>query len=420
MTQRIAQLAENARRLTQGEEAAHIEGSDEIAKLDLVYREMMERTKREHDAAVMLQRALLPQRLPQLPGLRLDAAYVPAHGGAEIGGDWYDVFSISDRLLGISVGDVAGHGLRAATIMGQARQALRIASYADDDPAAVLAHVNRLFCRSEEDAFMSAFYGTFDLFDGALRYAMAGHPAPMVASPDASVRSLPGSGFVLGVEAHAEFQTLETKLSEGSAVVFFTDGLIEASRDYALGIRELRDAIEREYREASPNVAQSIVKRVFAERTPRDDVAVLFLAVTSLDAAALSSQRLSWKLDAAVERSARSVKRALLWQIGETRVDADLFATELIVSELLANVARHTPGPAEVVLEWSDESAVLRVRDRGTPFTAPEATRWVEPLCERGRGLILVQAVSGQLRVDRTESGNCVSVTLPRRVLQAD
>src|SRR5580692_6562341 len=120
---RVTQLAENARRLAAGEEAHHIRGNDEIAELDLVYREMMRRTKREHDMITILQRALLPQRLPAVAGVRLDACYVPAYSGADVGGDWYDVFTISDRLLGVSVGDVAGHGLRAATIMGQARQA---------------------------------------------------------------------------------------------------------------------------------------------------------------------------------------------------------------------------------------------------------------------------------------------------------
>ena len=128
IAERVTQLAENARRLAGGEEAQHIAGNDEIAELDLVYREMMRRTRREHDMITILQRALLPERLPVVAGVRLDACYVPAFSGADVGGDWYDVFSISDRLLGVSVGDVAGHGLRAATIMGQARQALRTAS----------------------------------------------------------------------------------------------------------------------------------------------------------------------------------------------------------------------------------------------------------------------------------------------------
>ena len=224
---RVMQLAENARRLAAGEEARHIGGNDEIAELDLVYREMMQRTKREHDMVMILQRALLPQRLPAISGVRLDACYVPAYSGADVGGDWYDVFSISDRLLGVSVGDVAGHGLRAATIMGQGRQALRTASYVDNDPATALMHANRLFCRSESSVLLTAFFATLDLADGTMRYALAGHPPPMIVRTGGEVESLPGRGLMLGVEHRAVFETHEVMLDEGSAIVLFTDGLVE-------------------------------------------------------------------------------------------------------------------------------------------------------------------------------------------------
>lgn len=417
ITERITRLAENARRLANGEEAEHIGGDDEISELDIVYREMMARTKREHDTVMLLQRALLPERLPQVAGVRLDAAYVPAFGGAEVGGDWYDVFSINDRLLAVSVGDVAGHGLRAATIMGQARQALRTASYVDDDPSAVLGHVNRLFCRAENNVLVTAFYATLDLLTGTLRYALAGHPQPMLVKTGSDVESLPGRGFVLGIEARASFTTFEVRLDEGSAVVLFTDGLVEADRDYSRGIDELREAIEEEYRNASHNIARAIVQRVFARKTPRDDVAVLFLGVTALGAAEFPPQRMKWSLDAGLERSARRVKRALLWQLGEMSGDeADLPAAELVVSELLGNVARHTPGPAEVILEWSNANAVVRVCDRGQRFTAPDGTSHVEPLCENGRGLFLVQTMSTHFSVEWTGEGNCVSAELPLKL----
>lgn len=417
ITQRITRLAENAQRLARGEAAEYVGGNDEIAELDLVYREMMARTKREHDTVMMLQRALLPERLPQVAGVRLDAAYVPAFGGAVVGGDWYDVFSISDRLLGISVGDVAGHGLRAATIMGQARQALRTASYIDDDPAAVLGHVNRLLCRAEPSVLVTASHATLDLFTGTLRYALAGHPPPMFVKTGSAVESLEGHGFVLGVEARTQFKTFEVKLAVGSAVVFFTDGLVEANHDYTRGTDGLRDAIEDEYRNASRNIAEAIVQRVFAQTTPRDDVAVLFLAVTALGAAAFPPKRMTWTLDASVERSARRVKRAVLWQLGEMSTDSsDLSAAELVVNELLGNVARHAPGPAEIVLEWSHESAVVHVLDHGQPFTPPEGSSHVEPLCENGRGLFLVKTVSPDLRVEWTGEGNCVSALLPVKI----
>ncbi|MFY9738731.1 MAG: ATP-binding SpoIIE family protein phosphatase [Candidatus Cybelea sp.] len=417
IAERITQLAENARRLAAGEEARHIGGNDEIAELDLVYRDMMQRTKREHDMITILQRALLPQRLPVVAGVRLDACYVPAYSGADVGGDWYDVFTISDRLLGISVGDVAGHGLRAATIMGQARQALRTASYVDNDPAIALGHVNRLFCRAESSALLTAFFATLDLADGTMRYALAGHPPPMMVRTGGEVESLPGHGLMLGIEHRALFETHEVVLDEGSAVVLFTDGLVETSRDYLAGLEELRQAIEGEYRDASQNIAQAIVKRVVAGRSARDDIALLFLCVTALAAAAFPQQRMRWTIDARSERSTRRIKRALLWQLGEmTDDDAQLPAAELIVNELLGNVARHTPGPAEVELEWYGETAIVRVCDRGRPFQPRNGGGRIELLAEDGRGLFLARSVALDLTVEWTGEGNCVSATLPLKL----
>jgi serine phosphatase RsbU (regulator of sigma subunit)/anti-sigma regulatory factor (Ser/Thr protein kinase) len=414
---RVTQLAENARRLAVGEEARHIGGNDEIAELDLVYREMMRRTKREHDMVTILQRALLPERLPVVAGVRLDACYVPAYSGADVGGDWYDVFSISDRLLGVSVGDVAGHGLRAATIMGQARQALRTASYVDDDPATTLEHVNRLFCRSERSVLLTAFFATLDMSDGAMRYALAGHPPPMMVRTGGEVESLPGRGLMLGIESQAIFETHDLMLDEGSAIVLFTDGLVEISRNYLAGREELRQAIEAEYRDASRNIAQAIVKRVVAGRSARDDIALLFLGVTALGAATFPRQRMHWTIDARSERSTRRIKRALLWQLGEmTGEDADLPAAELIVNELLGNVARHTPGPAEVDLEWNSEIAIVRVCDRGRPFTLPNGGGRIQLLAEDGRGLFLARSMALDLTVEWTGEGNCVSATLPLKL----
>jgi anti-sigma regulatory factor (Ser/Thr protein kinase) len=365
-----------------------------------------------------LQRALLPDRLPTVPGVRLDACYVPAFEGADVGGDWYDVFSISDRLLGVSVGDVTGHGLRAATIMGQARQALRTASYVDNDPAAVLSYVNRLFCRWESNVLITAFFATLDLYDGTLRYALAGHPPPMSVRTGGEVESLSGSGFVLGLDARADFRAQQMRIDEGSGIVLFTDGLVEVGRNYLEGIVQLSDAIEHEYREASQNIAQAIVKRVVNGRSPRDDVALLFLGVTALGAAAFPPQRMQWTADARSERSARRVKRALLWQLGEMTGDADLASAELVINELFANVARHTPGPADVMLEWHNEQATIHVTDRGRAFTPPDFSKQIELLSESGRGLFLVRCVAQDLRVERTATGNRVSVVLPVRVLQ--
>jgi anti-sigma regulatory factor (Ser/Thr protein kinase) len=109
-----------------------------------------------------------------------------------------------------------------------------------------------------------------------------------------------------------------------------------------------------------------------------------------------------------------------LWQLGEmTASDADLTSAELVINELLGNVARHTPGPAEVTLEWHDEQATIRITDRGRAFTPPDGSTRADLLDESGRGLFLVRCVAHDLRIERTASGNRVSVVLPVRVVQA-
>lgn len=414
ITYRIARLADNARRLAQGQEPRAISGNDEITDLDVVYQEMTRRIAREQDRSATLQRALLPQALPSLPGIRLDAAYTPAAGGMEVGGDWYDVFYVSERSIGISIGDVAGHGLRAAAIMGSARQAIRTVSYIDDNPARVLKHVNDLLCRNEGGLLVTAFFGTFDLFDGTLRYAVAGHPLPLCVKTGGGVETLGGKGFVLGVDPRAEFETFETKLEIGSALVLFTDGVVEAGRDYFMGLRILKEAVEEEYRNAEHNIAEAIQRRVFLTAAPHDDSAVLFIGITALGPAALQAERVTWSIDARSEKSTRRVKRALLWRLGEmTPDDAQLAASELIVTELLGNVARHTPGPAEVTLEWNAGVATVRVFDQGKRFEPPKRHELRDVLSESGRGLYLVHAIAQDLTIEWTGSGNCVSAVLP-------
>ena len=427
LVRRLQQLAANAQRLGAGETPNTLGGSDEIAQLDTVYRDMalrirqtlhereeaLEAYRREHLVASTLQRAMLPQELPQIAGLRIDTAYVPAAGGTEIGGDWYDVFEVSKRLVGISVGDVAGHGLRAATVMGAVRQSIRTAARDDDEPSSIMRRVNRVLCADEGTSVVTAFFGLLDLRTGRLRYALAGHPPPMVVHPGRSIELLPGEGFVLGVDPRSRFQTFETELDVGSGVVLYTDGLVEAERDYFKGLRQLEEAAAAECRDPSPNIAEGIQRRVFAHASPRDDSALLFIGITGLSAEPLSPQRQGWHLDARDEASAHRVKRALLWQLGGfASGDADLGAIEAIFGELLSNVKRHTPGPADITLERGADGAVLSFDDDGPPFSinghAPP-----DLMAESGRGLFMLRALARDVSVQRIGTRNRVAVALP-------
>ncbi len=411
-SRRLQLLAENARRLGSGQSALTIPGNDEIAELDTVYRTMAERLRREHRVATELQRALLPQELPSFDGLRLDSAYVPAAHGTEVGGDWFDVFSLGDAQIGISVGDVAGHGLRAAAVMGAMRQSIRTAARIESRPSAVLRHVNQVLC-SDEGVLVTAFFGVFERRTGELRYAIAGHPPPLVVRADASVAAMPGGGIVLGLDARTQYDDFEIRLDVGCGAVFYTDGLVEVERDYFKGVRDLERAVIDELAAPSSNVADGIQRRIFAHAEPRDDSAVLFLGVAAL-AAATNGETKVWEVDARDTISTRRVKRAMIWHLGGlTSGESELHAAELAFGELIGNVARHTPGPATVALEHAHGAYVLHVDDEGPPFVLNGAGQ-PDVLAESGRGLFLLRSVAHDVNVTRTSRGNRVSVVLSR------
>jgi anti-sigma regulatory factor (Ser/Thr protein kinase)/CHASE3 domain sensor protein len=416
ITRRLRRLGMNAVRLARGEPTEPVGGHDEISQLDTIYHEMTGRIRAAHDRAALLQRALLPQTIPAFPGLRLDASYASAGNEKSIGGDWYDVFRISEQQIGISVGDVAGHGLGAAALMATARHAIRTVAYLNEEPATVLRQVNQILCRDVDAALVTAIFASFNLYDGTLRYCIAGHPAPLCIRAGETMRELPGRGFVMGVDPRATFETHVEQMPVGSALIFYTDGLLESQRSQADGMRRLRDAFEDEYRNAGRNIAEAIERRVFAVEKPRDDSALLFLGVTALGEDAMQSESASWELDARVEESARRVKRAVLWHLGEVSEEGgDLSLSEMILSELIGNVARHTPGPAHVTLQWQGQTATLRVMDYGPEF-APPPNEAADLLAESGRGLFLVRSMARSFSVQRTRTGNCVSVVLPLRI----
>lgn len=419
IARRLRTLAQNAERLGAGQSTTPVTGDDEIAELDRIYHEMAQRIhdtlsayRREHYIASTLQRALLPQRLPSVPGVRIDTAYAAAAHAAEVGGDWYDVFKLDERTVGISVGDVAGHGLRAAAIMGSVRQAIRIGARVPNDPGIVLERVNRALCADEADVIVTAFYATIDMRTGRTRYAVAGHPLPLVIHSGTEIEQLTGEGLILGVDPRAQYRTFSVDLRAGEALVGFTDGLIEVHRDYFEGMKDLIEAVKTEYSSmSSENIAEQIQARILANVEPIDDSAVLFVGITNLGVND-STQKKTWKLDVRERGAAYRVRRAVLWDLsGHVRAGSDLSGVELILGELLSNVAQHTPGHAEVDLEFQDGQAKLSVRDRGKPFENTDGAM-PDALSPNGRGLHLVRTLARSVEFQH-RGGNTVAVVLP-------
>ena len=231
--------------------------------------------EREHTIAETLQRSLLPERLPRIEGLEIAARYLPAARGTAIGGDWYDALERPDGRVALVVGDVVGHGLRAATFMGQLRNAFRAYGVAEASPAEVMARVNRLVLSGDEEAMATVLYLVLDRETGEIRFASAGHPPPLVLAPD-GVHFLEGGRSVpIGAAEPGVFREATAVLPPGASLLLYTDGLVER-RDVPLERRldELADAAGRAEGELE-GLCDHVLGAVLGEQVPSDDVALL-------------------------------------------------------------------------------------------------------------------------------------------------
>jgi stage II sporulation SpoE-like protein/GAF domain-containing protein len=240
--------------------------------------------ERAKDVSTRFQLAALPKSLPKLSGIALDSLYEPASSEMLIGGDWFDAFELPGGRLGISIGDISGHGVDAAAFMGSLRDALRIAMYMETDLLKVLAAADVLIAQeTETGVFATAMIAVVDTGRNTLTCAAAGHPGPLCWNEREQSVTDPFTdrGLPLGYRALDESaQMAETIDLEGGAfVVFFTDGLLEAEHDYLRGEDRLVEAIsDRSVREAA-HPASRIRDAVTPERHP-DDLAVLTLRRT--------------------------------------------------------------------------------------------------------------------------------------------
>jgi hypothetical protein len=200
--------------------------------------------ERERAVAQRFQEAALPARFPETSGVKYDAVYEAAKTEARVGGDWYDVFHIDDERLLVSVGDVAGHGLPAATVMVMLRHSLRALSLTTASPRELMFLLRSLMAKEFPDIFATAFIGVFWPATGKLEHISAGHPAPLVRLPDGSVESLRGGRRpLLGIAHEKASAEAQSMLARDSMLVLFTDGLTEATHNILDGERQLRAVV---------------------------------------------------------------------------------------------------------------------------------------------------------------------------------
>jgi len=235
--------------------------------------------ERNRRIAVELQEASLP-KIPALAGgLLLDAEYRPGSDESTIGGDWYDAFELADGRVAITIGDVLGHGLHAAITMTKLRQAMAAAAMVDPDPIVMLRVANETLGLLDADGYATALAALYDPQARTLTFASAGHPGPIVWTPDGAVREDACSGLMLGLRTAAERETCVVPLVPGGGFVFFTDGLVEATRDMEAGRERLFRALASVDVLADPQPAKAIVRFVLGETQAGDDIAVLVARV---------------------------------------------------------------------------------------------------------------------------------------------
>jgi anti-sigma regulatory factor (Ser/Thr protein kinase) len=358
--------------------------------------------EREHRLALALQRSLLPAELPDVSGVAVAARYFAARD--EVGGDWYDVIDLHDGLIGIVIGDVVGHGARAAALMGQLRTAVRAYAVERMKPGAVLERVNRLLQAIRVRGMATASYAVFDSGTGELSIASAGHPPPLIipASGDPHFLQV-APGPPLGVVRHPDFAETSTALAGEEMVLLYTDGLIEV-RGEPMGMGFDRLVAAARGAPSADELCIQVTRALVAPGGTDDDVALVALRNSQI------SERVAMRFPAEPTALARvrQVVRRWISQFDPTAEDVRTIL--LACGEACANAIEHAYSPQRAWFEldaWADSDVVhLVVRDSG---------RWRPARGEhRGRGLAIMKTSMDEVEIRPGDTGT--EVIMSRRL----
>ncbi|MFD4030485.1 SpoIIE family protein phosphatase [Streptomyces sp. NPDC058637] len=387
----------------------------------------------ERELSLGLQKAMMPSLGPGVPGLTVAARYVPTGGGLQVGGDWYDMIPLPNGRIALVIGDVQGHDVRAAGLMGQLRIALRAYASEGHRPDAVLSRASRFLSGlTGADGlaeggdgpgaarFATCLYAEADPETGTLDIARAGHPDPVVISVDgtAVIRQTAG-GLPLGIEKDADYPTTRVVLGPGETIMLCTDGLIETGgHDMATGWTRLRPILERPVEDLE-KLADTLVQAVhgptshyttgpLADRR-EDDIALLVLRREAPPSRRPLGRRSAMTIAQAeperVAASRQQVRELLHDWADEEQVDAAV----LMVSEMATNVLVHTDGDALLVAEVSGVYGErrLRVAVGDSSDELPHKRRPGE-MASSGRGLVLMEMLADAWGVDPQGEGKSI------------
>ena len=363
----------------------------------------------ERHIAETLQRSLLPEQLPQIPGMAVAVRYLPAGSGMEVGGDWFDMLDLGDGRVVLAMGDVVGRGVRAAALMGKLRTSLEAYAFDGRSPEEVVERLHSLMERQHRAEMATLLYVDLAPDRGSAELASAGHMPLLIRGANGGARFATGDvSPPLGALPFVRFQASRVNLEPGSELLLFTDGLVEVrGTSIELRLEELRRTVE-----AGPSdpdaLCDALLERMLGHDEPQDDVALLVLSLSPLPSRGFS-------LDLPAEPEAlSSVRQSLerwLTEAGTSRRDAH--AIKVACGEACANAIEHAyrPGDAAFRIEASrvDSDVLIVVRDFGG---------WREPRgTDRGRGLPLMEALMDSVQVDPSAEGTTVQL---RRRLAGD
>jgi serine phosphatase RsbU (regulator of sigma subunit)/anti-sigma regulatory factor (Ser/Thr protein kinase)/putative methionine-R-sulfoxide reductase with GAF domain len=358
---------------------------------------------RQHNVAELLQRALLPSSLPEIPALQMAARYLPGADDTHVGGDWYDVVALPHARVGIAIGDVVSRGVRAAAVMGQMRTALRAYALDGEGPGPVLDRLDRLVRGLDEREMATVAYVVLDPAKLTATISLAGHLPPLVVGADGTARLLDAvRSRPIGVAAARRFEETTVQLERGDTLLLYTDGLVER-RGMSLddGLAELERVMAGLAGVAPEEVCERLLQMAEAD-VVADDVAVLAVRVP-----AELAERLELTLPAQ-PGSLATVRRALQNWLTRSGVD-EVTGYDVLVAtgEACANAVEHAYGPGGADFHFSAELGdgvlTIAVSDEGSWRPARGS--------HRGRGISMMKQLMDDVQVESEEGGTTVTMT---------
>ncbi len=374
----------------------------EFASRAAIYLDNARRYSRERATALTLQRSMLPTGLSAPCSVEVRHRYLPGSQLIEVGGDWYESISLPGARVALVVGDVAGHGVRAAVTMGRLRTAIQTLAMLELSPTESLQQLNDLMriLGVLEPHFATCVYAVYDAVQGTCEVASAGHLPPLLVRPDGSSEFLDVSPAPpLGVgEGIIRSRTFE--IEDGSLFVLYTDGLVESrDRDIDDGLNRLRGLFGPESATRPvEELCKAILAGAYADQQ-RDDIAVLMARLSRIDGSQLATWVLPGQLTSAGEARALVSEPLEKWDLASM-----VPTTQLLVSELVTNAIRYTHGPVTLRL-LLERTLTCEIADSSS---ALPRMRYAARDDESGRGLQIVSQLSLRWGARRTAAGKIV------------